>query len=296
MSSRKQRIGMIGLGLMGSAFVTRLLECDFEVCAFDLDADKVDEAVKLGVSPARNAREVAQSCDIVLVCVVSTQAVRDVVLGVDGVASGAGNNTLVIDLSTTVVADTVEVAALLEGRSGAGWIDAPVSGGPPAARGGTLAVMAGGSLENINKARPVMDTLAATFTHMGEIGAGQTTKMINQVLVLNNYAVLAEACALAEAGGIDAAKIPAALGSGHAGSRLLDAMFPRLIARDFAPAGYARQVLKDLDMVQDLARSVKVPTPMTAQATSLFRLLVSKGHGELDGIAVLKLFAPDEHV
>ena len=127
-------------------------------------------------------------------------------------------------------------------------------------------------------------------TRMGEVGAGQTTKMVNELLlVLNNYCILAEALALAEAGGVDAARIPDALGAGYAGSTMLQKLYPRLVARDFAPAGYAFQALKDLDMVQGLAKELKVPLPMSAQATTLFRILNAKGHGELDGLAVLKL-------
>jgi 3-hydroxyisobutyrate dehydrogenase-like beta-hydroxyacid dehydrogenase len=135
-----------------------------------------------------------------------------------------------------------------------------------------------------------MADVAARFTHMGPVGAGQVTKMVNQVLILTNYCVLAEALKLAENGGIDAAKIPQALADGHAGSNLLRAIYPRMVARDFTPAGFARQVLKDLDMVHDLAKSTATPTPMAAQAASLFRLLNARGHGELDGIAVLKLY------
>jgi 3-hydroxyisobutyrate dehydrogenase len=170
-----------------------------------------------------------------------------------------------------------------------------VSGGPPAAVAGTLAIMAGGDPEDVERVAPVMTDLGA-LTHMGPVGAGQTTKMVNQILVLNNYCVLAEALALAEAGGVDASKIPDALASGHAGSNMLKALFPRMIRRDFAPSGYARQVLKDLDMIQSLARDLKVPTPISAQAASLFRIMVAKGHAELDGIAVLKLYDGKEHV
>ena len=131
---------------------------------------------------------------------------------------------------------------------------------------------------------------------MGPLGAGQVTKMVNQVLVLSNYCVLAEALALAEAGGVDPARIPAALGAGYAGSNLLQRLYPRLVARDFAPAGYAFQALKDLDMVHGLAKQLGVPTPMASQAANLFRTLVAKGHGELDGIAVLKLYDGKEHL
>ena len=176
-----------------------------------------------------------------------------------------------------------------------GWVDAPVSGGPPAAAAGTLAIMAGGAEADIARARPVLADLGSC-THMGPVGAGQTTKMVNQVLVLNNFCILAEALALAEAGGVDAAKIPAALGGGYAGSTMLQKLYPRLVARDFAPAGYAFQALKDLDMLHDLAKALQVPTPMSAQAASLFRILTAKGHGQLDGLAVLKLYDAKERL
>ena len=155
--------------------------------------------------------------------------------------------------------------------------------------------MVGGDAADVGAALPVLETLG-TCTHMGPIGAGQVTKMVNQVLVLANYCVLAEALALAEGGGVDASRIPEALGAGYAGSNMLQRLYPRLVARDFAPAGYAFQALKDLDMVQALAREAKVPTPMASQAAILFRTLVSKGHGELDGIAVLKLYDGNEHL
>ena len=175
------------------------------------------------------------------------------------------------------------------------WVDAPVSGGPPAAEAGTLAIMIGGDEAAVTAVEPVLRQLG-TCTHMGPVGAGQVTKMVNQVLVLSNYCLLAEALVLAEAGGVDASRIPAALGAGYAGSHMLQRLYPRLVARDFAPAGYAFQALKDLDMVYGLAKELKVPTPMTSQAATLVRTLVSKGHGELDGIAVLKLYDPTEHV
>ena len=156
--------------------------------------------------------------------------------------------------------------------------------------------MAGGGDSDVARVAPLMEDLASTFTHLGAVGAGQVTKMVNQILVLNNYCILAEALALAEAAGVDASRIPDALAPGHAGSNLLKAAFPRMIARDFEPAGYARQILKDLDMVHDIARDLKVPTPMSSQAATLFRILVGKGHAEKDGIAVLKLYDQNDTV
>jgi 3-hydroxyisobutyrate dehydrogenase len=286
----KPSIGFIGLGLMGQAFTKRLTASGYTVTGFDIAAEKIQQAAKHGVIPASSSAQVTSNSDIVLMCVVSTDAVHEAVFGPGGVVESASADKLLVDHSTTVVERTKAMADELRERTGMGWVDAPVSGGPPAAEAGTLAIMAGGSEADITRVTPLMEVLASTFTHLGSVGAGQVTKMVNQILVLNNYCVLAEALALAEAAGIDASKIPEALAPGHAGSNLLKAAFPRMIARDFEPAGYARQILKDLDMVHDIAKTLKVPTPMSSQAASLFRILVSKGHAEKDGIAVLKLY------
>lgn len=290
----KGNVGFIGLGLMGSAFTERLVGLGYTVTVHDLDTDKVADAVKRGCVAADNAAAVTSASDIVMVCVISTAAVRDVVLGSGGVVEAGSNDKVLVDFSTTLVEDTRELAGKLAERCGMGFVDAPVSGGPPAAGDGTLAIMTGGSEADMARVESVLADLSSSCTHMGAVGAGQVTKMVNQVVVLNNFVVLAEACALAEANGIDAARVPDALRSGYAGSRFMDVMFPRLVARDFEPAGYARQVLKDLDTVTDLARSVKVPVPMSSQAASLFRILVAKGHAERDALAVLKLFDADE--
>ncbi len=286
----KTSIGFIGLGLMGQAFTRRLVASGYTVTGFDIAAEKVEQATKHGVIAATSSADVTSKSDLVLMCVVSTDAVHEAVFGPGGVVESASADKVLVDHSTTIVESTKSMADELHGRSGMGWVDAPVSGGPPAAEAGTLAIMAGGSDADVARITPLMNDLASTFTHLGGVGAGQVTKMVNQILVLNNYCVLAEALALAEAAGIDASRIPDALAPGHAGSNLLKAVFPRMIARDFEPAGYARQVLKDLDMVHDIARALKVPTPMSSQAASLFRILVSKGHAEKDGIAVLKLY------
>lgn len=285
-----QPVGFIGLGLMGAAFSSRLIECGYSVKGYDIDPKKVEVATSLGVVAGANAADVVRHGDITLMCVTSTAAVEESVFGNSGVADAATAEKILVDHSTTETTATVDMAARLHEQSGMQWVDAPVSGGPPAAAAGKLAIMAGGDTSAIETITPLMNDLAAQFSHMGDVGAGQITKMVNQVLVLTNYCVLAEAIMLAEKGGIDVAKIPTALADGHAGSNLLQAMFPRMIDRDFTPAGYARQVLKDLDMVQDLAHHLKSPTPMASQAATLFRILNARGHGELDGTAILKLY------
>ena len=295
MAGDKGRIGFIGLGLMGQAFTRRLVACGYPVTGYDVRQQQIAAAQSHGVEPASSAAEVARASDQVHVCVMTKDDLAAAVFGPDGVAAGSTAGKLLVDHSTTDAGVTRALAERLRAETGMGWIDAPVSGGPPAAAAGTLAIMAGGAEADVAKAGPVLADLG-TCTHMGPVGAGQTTKMVNQVLVLNNYCILAEALALAEAGGVDAARIPEALGAGYAGSTMLQKLYPRMVARDFAPAGYAFQALKDLDMVHDLAKALQVPTPMSAQAASLFRILNAKGHGQLDGLAVLKLYDAQERL
>jgi 3-hydroxyisobutyrate dehydrogenase len=295
MAQRKPELGFVGLGLMGQAFTKRLVACGHRVTGYDLVTDKMARAEGHGVRPATSAAAVARAAEVIHVCVMTRDDLAAAVFGADGIAEGATPGKILTDHSTTEVATTREFAARLEAETGMRWVDAPVSGGPPAAEAGTLAIMVGGAEAAVAAVQPVLESLG-TCTHMGPVGAGQVTKMVNQVLVLSNYCLLAEALVLAEAGGVDPGRIPAALGAGYAGSNMLQRLYPRLVARDFAPAGYAFQALKDLDMVYGLARELKVPTPMTSQAATLFRTLVSKGHGELDGIAVLKLYDGKEHL
>lgn len=289
MSDTLPTLGFVGLGLMGAAMTARLREVGFAVQGYDIDAVKLSAAADNGLTPVDTPAALAESCDMVLVCVTATPAVQDVVFGKNGVAAGGSAGNILIDFSTTVVGDTQAMAARLDAACGMGWVDAPVSGGPTAAAVGQLAIMMGGSDADIARVAPVMAALAATHTHFGCVGAGQTAKMVNQVLVLNNYVVIAEALALAEAGGIDASKIPQALAAGHAGSNLLGVNFPLMIERDYRPRGFSRQVLKDLDMVHDLAKGLGVPAPMSSQSAALYRIHNAQGNGELDGISIFEL-------
>lgn len=290
MTENKPALGFIGLGLLGEAITRRLVGCGYRVTGYDLDPERVEVAASFGVTPATSPGEVTLASDIVLVCVIDTPAVADVVFSSDGVASTGVAGKILIDHSTIDTSRTREMASRLLDACGMAWVDAPVSGGPLAAVNGQLAIMAGGDDDVVATVSSVMQNVAGVFTHMGPVGAGQVTKMVNQTLVLTNYCVIAEALAIAEAGGIDAAKLPDALATGHAGSNLLQELLPRMLARDFTPFGRARQVLKDLDMLHDLTNEMNTPTPMADQAATLFRLLCSRGHQDLDGSAVFKLY------
>jgi 3-hydroxyisobutyrate dehydrogenase len=287
-------VGFVGLGLMGQGFTQRLAEKGHRVVGFDIDGDKVKAAAGWGVTPAKDAAAVAEAADLVLVCVINTAAVEDVTTGPRGFTAArdlAGK--ICVDLSTTELEATGRVAAALAAR-GMDFVDAPVSGGPGAAKAGTLAIMAGGSEAAIATIAPLMRELGS-FTHMGGIGTGQATKLVNQTIVLTNYCVLAEALRLAQAYGVDAAKIPEALKSGFAGSNMLGPIFPQMLAEDFKPRGFARQVLKDLEMLQAAARDKHLAMPMAAQALTLYRLLNASGKAELDAASVVSLYPREGH-
>ena len=278
-------IGFIGLGLMGAGFTKRLIGCGHRVVGYDLDGARLKEAQAWGVVPAASLSEVASSAGLLFVCVTTSAAVREVVLGL--VAAGGLAGKTVIDVSTTEMAVTREIAAAVAGAGGA-FLDAPVSGGPPAAESGTLAIMLGGDETAVEAARPVLEQLGLA-THMGGTGAGQATKLVNQALCLTNYVICAEGLRLAEAYGVDAARIPAALAPGLGNSAVLQAIFPRMVAKDYAPRGYARQILKDLELVHEATRAQHLAMPMLAQALTMFRLMVSQGKSELDGAGIVTL-------
>ncbi len=286
-----ERIGFIGLGLMGTGFTKRLIATGHEVVGYDPDPARMDEAVQRGVKPAASAADVAKAADIILLCVINTAAVEDATLGPRGVAAGDIAGKVVVDHSTAEIKATLRIAAQLAARNSQ-FVDAPVSGGPGAAETGTLAIMAGGPEAAIARIVPVMRHLGV-MTHMGGAGAGQATKLVNQTIVLTNYCVLAEALRLGEAYGVDTRKIAAALAPGHAGSNLMPVLLPRMIEKDFSPRGYVRQVLKDLEMLQAAAADEHIAMPMAAQALTLYRLLAASGRTELDASAVVTLY-PDQ--
>lgn len=285
------RIGQVGLGYMGSALAKRLQDLGKTAIGHDIDAEKMAAAAEAGVTCLDSAAAVTREVDVIVVCVTSTDCVEQAVFGPGGVAEAGAAGKVLVDISTTVAEATRDMAARLQEQTGMDWIDAPVSGGPPAAGSGALTVMAGGDAAVFDSLSPLWDDLTAKATLMGPVGAGQVTKMINQVLCLTLYPILAEALKLGENAGVEVARIPEALGAGYAGSNLLQAMFPRMVGRQYTPpAAFARQLLKDLDMIYDLAKATKTPTPMTDQARTLYRLMIARGHGEEDPISLLKFY------
>jgi 3-hydroxyisobutyrate dehydrogenase len=285
------RLGFVGLGLMGLAMTVRLLGQGYQVTVSDREPSRVKQALAAGARGADSPSEVVRESEIVLACVTDTKAVEDVVFSPHGVASAGSSDKLFVDHSTSDAEKSREMAKRLEAMTGMGWVDAPVSGGPEAARTGSLALMCGGSQRDVDRAKPVFRALARNVTHMGPTGAGQVTKMVNQVLTGVGFATLAEALRLAENAGIAAARIPECLAGGYGDSMMLQRVYPRMATRDFVPpSGLARQMLKDLELVSALARATNTATPMADQARELYRQLTAHGFGELDTSSIVKLY------
>jgi 3-hydroxyisobutyrate dehydrogenase-like beta-hydroxyacid dehydrogenase len=292
----KLRIGYVGIGLMGLPMTLRLLQLGYSVTVFDIVSERTDVACASGAKLASTPAQVVHENDIILLNLPTTDAVEMAVFGENGVATAIRPPQLIVDFSTVKVDKGRAFSAKLRDKSGCGWIDAPVSGGPPACAAGNLTIMAGGDAAEVDRVRPLMADIAGQFTLMGQSGAGLTAKMINQLIVGCTHAVMAEAAVLAEAAGIDAARIPDCLAGGYADSSMLQKLYPRIIARDFAPQGYARQLLKDLEMLNEFAGGLKAPLPMSGQALTLYRMLIHLGHSELDTAAIFKLYEQTANV
>lgn len=293
MAAERARIGFVGLGIMGTAMTLRLLEQGWPVTVWNLEPERVPPLVEAGAVAAQSPEQVTRTSDIVIMCVLHTDAVRECVFGAQGIAAAAGADKILIDHSTIDPAATREMSTQLKLKSGMGWVDAPVSGGPVQSRSGTLTIMAGGDARDIEAIRPVMADLAANFTHIGPSGAGQTAKMINQLIVGSTYVVLAEALTLAEAAGVDASRLPQCLAGGHADSSLLKHLYPQMQARDFdPPRAYARQLLKDLKAVTAEAQQLALSLPMLEAATRRYADYVGQGNGMKDTASIVNSYRP----
>jgi 3-hydroxyisobutyrate dehydrogenase len=290
MTVDKPTIGYIGLGLMGSNMPLRLLDAGYRVTVWNRTAAKMRPAVARGAQAGTSAADVTRRSDLVQLCLTDTQAVEAVVFGPDGVAAGAARDKILIDHSTIAPDATRTMAARLRRETGMGWIDCPVSGGTMGAAAGTLVMMAGGDAADVERVRPVLEHLSRRVVRMGAQGAGQATKMVNQVAVSCIYVILAEMVTLARRCGVEAERLPEALEGGFADSRLLQVMGPRMIAGDFSPIGQIKTMIKDLDLLDELAKATNTPLPLTALATQLYRLHHGKGHGELDITSIVTLY------
>lgn len=291
--SKQESIGFIGIGLMGKPMTLRLVDAGYTVRVWNRSADKLSDVCDRGAIAVDSASTVIRESDITLLSLADTAAVEEVIFGdTDWMSTIDGNGKTIVDLSSIDPAKTREFADRLADRCGIEWVDAPVSGGVAGATQGTLAIMAGGNEASVEKVRPVLEHLGQRTTHMGPSGSGQVTKICNQMIVSCNAMVIAEMTALAQQAGVDAEKIPTALGGGFADSKPLQILGPEMATRTFEPVKWkVRTLLKDLNMAVDLSRTTEKPVPMSGLAAQLMQLHAANGFLDHDPATLIKLYS-----
>ena len=284
-----EKIALIGAGAMGGAIGTRLLETGNTLKVFDLDTARVEELVAKGAIAAASAAEASRAADFVITSLNAAHIVGLAAFGENGIADGARPGTVIIDMSS-IDPDATREFAQKAAEKGLAWVDSPLSGGAPKALIGELTLMAGGTAADVEHAHVALKHVASNYTHMGPAGAGQTTKLINQVLCGLGFLAVAEATQLALDAGVDAEKIPQALRGGRADSALLQEYLPRFATKDYRRTGRIDNMVKDLNAVNDLARRTGTSMPMTALCAEIHRMLTAAGLGGEDQAAVMEFF------
>lgn len=283
-----EKIGFIGLGLMGTPMVRRLLAAGHPVRVWNRSPAKAEALAEHGAVVCHDAASLARDVDIVMLCLADGAAVRQVVLGGGGVAAGGQPGKLLVDFSSIEPSQTRDIAARLFSGCGMHWVDAPVSGGVTGAESGRLVIMAGGREEDVARLTPIAQLLGQRLTRMGELGAGQVTKVCNQLIVAANALLIAEAVALAGKAGVDASLLAPALEGGFADSQPLQILAPRMAEGRFEPVAWkVSTLLKDLDNAVKLAREAGAGTPLAALADQLMRLHALRGFADADLSSVI---------
>ena len=295
-SSRKPRLGLVGLGIMGAPIAQRLREKGYELTVWNLEPEYYDRVRESGAKWADSPAEVWQAADIVLVCVLGDDAIESVCFGESGFASAEKGARLLIDLSTTSPEATTKLAARLKKQNGAQWVDAPISGGPKPAREGELTVMAGGDVAAYQAAEPLLRVVGQNVTHMGDLGSGQKTKILNQAIVGANYILMAEILATCRAAGIDPDLLPVCLKGGLADSAILQRIYTQMSAEEFdPPRSYVRQVNKDLKSVTHFLHELGLELPLIDIAVRQYRRYAEAGNEMEDGASVSRLYQDTEN-
>jgi 3-hydroxyisobutyrate dehydrogenase len=282
-----ETIGFIGLGIMGRGMAHNLLKAGFDLTVWNRTASKADELATAGAQVAASPADLAARCGIILVCISDTPDVQQVILGQSGVLEGLKPGALVIDHSTISPQVTRQLAAKLA-EKGAYMLDAPVSGGSEGASSGTLSIMVGGPADQFERALPYLQAEGKAITHVGDHGAGQMVKLVNQILVVVTQLGVSEALLFAQAGGLDLQKTIDAVKNGAAGSWMLSNRGPQMLRRDWRPGFTIDLQQKDLRLVLDAADELAVPALGTGLVFNLYRTLQAQGLGAEGNHALVK--------
>ncbi len=282
------KIELIGLGIMGKPMAKNLLKAGYDLTVNDLNRASVDEVVACGAKAASNA-EIGEQCDVVLTMVPNSPQVKAVMLGEDGVAAHMRPGTVFIDMSSINPVASKEIAAELA-KKNIEMLDAPVSGGEPKAVDGTLSFMVGGKQEVFDAYKPMLEAMGASVVRCGEVGAGNTTKLANQIVVACNIQALAEALTLAKMAGVDPELVFQAIRGGLAGSTVMEAKAPMMMAGNDKPGFKIDLHIKDLNNALDCAHTVGSPLPMTAGVQEVLQWLHNQGCGQDDHSSIIKYY------
>ena len=281
----KERIGYIGLGIMGVPMATNLLKAGYSLTVFSRTKSKADALLGSGARWANTPAEVANQSDVVITCLPDTPDVKEVLIGCNGVVTASKRDLICIDMSTIAPNMTQSISKQLS-KDGITLLDAPVSGGQIGALEAKLSIMVGGPADALQKVRPILETLGRTITHCGPSGYGQMTKLVNQAMVVHTLMSVAEGFAFAEKAGLDLQTIFDAISVGAAGSQSLKVFGPKIIAGDLKPAFMIDLQQKDLRLVLEFADQIKQPLPGVALIKQLFTVLQAQGRGK-DGAHAL---------
>ncbi|KWW34751.1 MULTISPECIES: NAD(P)-dependent oxidoreductase [Cupriavidus] len=281
-------VAFIGLGAMGAPMVGHLIRAGHTVRAFVRRPEAADAARQLGAEPFFTPAEAAQGAAVVFTNVTSSEDVREVLLGRNGVVEGAAPGTICVDHSTISPIVTREIAQALA-ACGIEALDCPVSGGTVGAQAATLTIMVGGKAEVLEKVRPLLEQLGKTITHIGDSGAGQVAKLCNQIAQVVNIEGIAEAMRFAGAQGVDTAKVFQAMSTGMAGSRMLDMLGPKMVTRDFSAGIESRLHAKDFGLAADIATEIGLELPAMRATSAQLGELMDQGWGKDDTSSLLKV-------
>jgi len=280
------QIGFIGLGIMGRPMSHNLLKAGYSLAVYDVAAAPVEELAQAGAARGTGGKDVAAQSEIVITMLPDGPDVEAAVLGPGGILEGAKQGSVVVDMSSISPIVAQKVGAACEAK-GVEFVDAPVSGGEPKAIDGTLAIMVGGKPAVFERVKPILEKLGSTVTLTGPIGAGNVTKLANQIMVACNIAAMGEALVLATRAGLDPEVVFNAVKGGLAGSTVLNAKAPMVIARNFKPGFRIRLHQKDLRNALLAGESLKVPLPLTSVVQQMLMTLMNGGKGDLDHSAIV---------
>lgn len=289
MKNSNNLIGFIGIGIMGKPMARNLTKAGYELTVYDINKDALEELKNDGANIASSIAEISSRHNTIITMLPNSPESMEVILGDSGIIKTAKKGTLVIDMSSIDPTVSVEIGKSLNTKN-IDFLDAPVSGGEKGAVDGTLAIMVGGKKDIFNKATNLFEIMGSSYTLVGEIGAGNFTKLSNQIIVAVNIAAVSEALILAKKAGLSPISVYNAIKGGLAGSKVLDSKAPLMIDGNFAPGFKIKLHKKDMQNVLNAGASLDIPLPLSAQLLEMLKSLTSSGSGELDHSGIIKFY------